>query len=202
MNFDILRPDVVDQLSDYEWFRTAITLAYRDVAKTYGCVPIMSGEKLLQTYDIFWDDVENGRKRHLAEGTVTLNQHKVSAYLTFWLRRMNPLIETRIVQTLSDRQSWEQGTDRFEKKVEDFLLCGNEIAAFNIGMKISQYLTVIEKPAGNVAPIREMDSLDIAQIDDETILEFAKILKYKNISAHSLIMVFQMMSRSGLKFSR
>lgn len=202
MNFDILRPDVVDQLIDYEWFRTAVTLAYRDVAKSYGCIPIMSGEKLLQTYDIFWDDVENGKRRHLPEGTTTLNQYKVSAYLTFWLRRMNPLKETRVLQTLGDRHSWEQGTDRLEKKIEDFLLFGNEIAAFNIGMKISQYLTVIEKPAGNVTTIRAMDSQDIAQIDDETVLEFAKILKYKNISAHSLIMAFQMMSRSGLKFTR
>ncbi len=81
MTYSVIQPNVVGLLRDYDWFRTTISLEYRDVAKAYGCTVVMAGERLLQTFDIFWEDAENGRLRHLPEGTVSLNQFKVGSYL-------------------------------------------------------------------------------------------------------------------------
>ena len=202
MTYSVLRSDVTTKLAEYEWFRTAISLEYRGIAKAFGCTPVMAGDRLLQTFDIFWEDVENARLRHLPTGTMSLNQHKVSAYLTFWLRRINPIREIRIIQTLGGRQSWIDSDSRASELTEGFLLFGNEIAAFLVGLRISQYLTHISvgrQVDGQVGMLPVGDADAMVLVGHETAMEFAKILKYKNISAHSLNMVFQSIARDGIR---
>jgi predicted phosphoadenosine phosphosulfate sulfurtransferase len=116
----ITQPNVVELLRDYDWFRTTLSLEYRDISKAYGCTVVMAGERLLQTFDIFWEDMENGLLRHLPVGTTSLNQFKIAAYLCFWLRRINPVRQLRMLDTLGGRQRWFDGGERANKLSEDF----------------------------------------------------------------------------------
>lgn len=197
MTYEILTPDVLEKLKDCEWFKRAISLEYRDIAKSYGCVVVMSSERLLQAHDIFLDDLDNGIKRHLPDGTTSLNQFKMSAYLTFWLRRMNPIRDIKPNMSLGDRLTWVNSGSRLSKDAEEFMLLGNEIAALHIGMRLSLYFSIIGQNRNGVGQIHQERLAEMNLIDGETIVEFAKILKYKNISSHGLNMVFQMMCGDG-----
>ncbi|MDE2595798.1 MAG: hypothetical protein KGL44_02855, partial [Sphingomonadales bacterium] len=121
---------------------------------------------------------------------------------TFWLRRINPIREIRIAQSLGDRQRWVDSGERASNLTEGFLLFGNEIAAFIVGLRVSQYLShisIAKSVDGQIGQSPASASGAMAMIGHETALEFAKILKYKNISAHGLNMVFQSIARDGLK---
>jgi hypothetical protein len=199
MEYDLLDPKVFEKMRQFEWFKLSISLAYRRIARGYDCTIIMSETRLIQAHDVFWEDADNGRMRHLPDGTESLDQYKMSAYLCFWLRRINPIRDAGPLHSLGTRKEWLAGTDRQSRNVENFVLYGNEICALTIAIQLSQYLSMIAAPvAGSLTPIASAGKF-ISSIDHGTTIEFAKILKHKNISSHGLNMALQMMNRVGSK---
>lgn len=179
----------------------------------------MNPDRLMQTYDIFWDDYSRSLKSNFpiphensdVNQVKTLDQFKTSAYLCFWLRRVNPVSEIRPVGwSLLEQETWLKGDENLPKNVENFILYGNEIAAFVIAIRLSQYLSAVEFQAS--PKLVSLDSKRVSNkstlssreewnefIGEEEILEFAKILKHKNMSPHSLNMTLKMMAQVGLR---
>lgn len=196
--FDLLRPDVFDRLRDLEWFIAAISLEYQETAASFGCGVAMSYERLIQSHDIFWHDADGGKVKNLPDGTISLDQFKLSSYLCFWLRRINPVREIRPVMALGEHERWAQSTARLSPEAENFILYGNEIAALLIAVKLAQYLSLVvnAKKGGNVMATGQIGIKDINQ---STAVEYGKILKHKNISAHGINMALQMLCGIGQK---
>ncbi|MDO7836973.1 hypothetical protein Q4610_18150 [Sphingobium sp. HBC34] len=197
-DYSLLQPDVFSKLLNLDWFIAAISLEYRSIAQSFKCVPILSRERLVQAYDIFWHDVDRGKTQNLPEGTISLDQFKLSSYLCFWLRRINPVREIRAISSLGDHKNWLDSEERLSFETENFLLYGNEIVSLAIAVRLSQYLTAVI--AGNRTSISVKNKKTyIRQIDQETLVEYGKILKHKNISSHGIMMALHMLSGSGQK---
>jgi hypothetical protein len=196
---DLLQIDVFDKLRDVEWFIDALSLEYRSIARCYGCVVVMSRERLIQAYDIFWEDAAGGKAKNLPAGTVSLDQYKLSSYLCFWLRRINPVQSVRPLLSLGDRDLWLESGDRLPKNCENFILYGNEIAALTLAIRIVQYmhLVALSGKNDNVLPF-----FAVKQIDQDTLIQYGKILKHKNISSHALYMAFEMLCGIGQSIDR
>jgi hypothetical protein len=198
--YDLLKPEVFESLREFDWFEKAISLQYREIARVYGCVPVMSHERLIQAHDIFWNDADNGRDRHMPRGTESLDQFKLCAYLCFWLRRINPVREIRPIKALAERERWLSGGARLDRYAENFILYGNEIAAITIAVRLVQYLNLVVVGSDPVTPA--IGRYALVRIDADTTIEYAKILKHKNISAHGLNMALQMLCRIGQVLER
>lgn len=192
--FDLLWPDIFDCLRDVEWFISSISLAYAGIARDFDCVAIMSRDRLIQAHDIFWHDADGGKLKNMPEGTLSLDQFKLSAYLCFWLRRMHPVMEIRPIQTLGERDTWLDSGERLSRPTEQFILYGNEVAALTIAARLVQYLSVVALASRTDVALL-FDSIKL--INQDTLVEYAKILKHKNISAHGLNMALQMLCGVG-----
>lgn len=193
--YDLLVEDAFQRLRDVDWFIRAISLHYLETARSFDAAVVMSTERLIQTHDVFWDEADKARIKNLPEGTDSLCQFKLSAYLCFWLRRINPVREIRPFFTLADRREWERGSDRITPHCEKFMLYGNEIASLVIAVQLAQFLSLnAVSPSGGVVPYSQTH---IKEIDRDTLMEYGMILKHKNISAQGLYMALQMLGGVG-----
>jgi hypothetical protein len=202
-DFDLLRPDVFSKLRDEKWFRIAISLEYRRIARRFRCVPIMSDERLIQAHDLFWDDADIGRMKNLPPDTSSLDQFKLSSYLAFWLRRINPTSRITPMLSLDQQRAWANSDQRLLANAERFLLYGNEVCAISIAIKLAQYLNLVvmaHKSKLNIANKNTPIILfSMSMINTETLIEYAKIWKHKNISAQGINMALQMFCGVGIE---
>jgi hypothetical protein len=192
--FDLFQPNIVERLRELDWFKKVVSLHYHDTAQAFGCVAVMSEERLIQAFDVFWHDADGAKLRNLPKGAESLDQFKICSYLTFWLRRINPVREIRPMLSLAGHEEWVRDNERLTKKAEDFILYGNEVCAILLSIKLCQYLTLVgpgETKKGKVA------LLSIKSFDQDTTVEFGKILKHKNISANGVNMALQMLCGVG-----
>lgn len=194
-SYNLLTPDVFTKMRDLEWFEKALAWEYRTTASWYGCITVMSPERLLQLHDIFWDDADVGLEKNLPKGTLSLDQFKLCSYLCFWMRRIQPIREIRPLNTLYERENWLKGEERLPFLLEQFFLYGNEIVAITLAIRLVQYLNLAV--AASAKSSVQILSSDVISIDFESILEFSKILKHKNVSAQGINMSLQMLCRVG-----
>lgn len=197
MEYDLLSPSVFESMKDIEWFNKSISCAYRAIARRYGCTILMSETRLIQSHDVFWEDADNGRTRHLPAGTTQLDQFKMSAYLCFWLRRINPIRDVGPFYSLDGRAEWVAGSERQPTNVENFVLYGNEVCALTIAIQLSQYLSLISAPSNDPKIELINQKRMINSFNHEMTIEFAKILKHKNVSSHGIYMALLMFNKIG-----
>jgi hypothetical protein len=181
----IYRPDVFDcfrdgvrlesgELIDAEqWFATAIAEQYQDIANRHGCRIELSTARLEEARSLWSHDT--GR---IDIKTETPPDHfKRAGFLVYWLRR-------RAVLNFVHRR--ESGVDVSEQ--DRFLFGSNEVAAFLIGFRLCLFFEM-----KHFIDIGDHIGHDVEKyhFDSELKFDIATLLRHKNVSPHSLYLIFR-----------
>jgi hypothetical protein len=198
----IFDPDVLDKLKDFDWFQLAVAEQYCMIARTYNCSLVMADDRMRQVHDFYLEEIKRAHDKNSDKLSLELDEFKHAAYLTFWLRRINPVREVRIIIKMGEREGWITSGGPAEPLQERFILYGNEICAFLAGLRLSMFGAssgLLDKTdETNVIRVwKDKSAIDV--LDASQIHDFAMILKHKNISAHSLNMTFRMICRVGIQ---
>lgn len=181
----IYRPDVFDCFRDGtklesgelvdagQWFATAVAEQYQDIADRHGCRIELSTTRLEEARSLWARDTDR-----IDIKTETPPDHfKQAGFLVYWLRR-------RAVLNFAQRR--ESGVDISEQ--DRFLFGSNEVAAFLIGFRLCLFFEM-----KHFIDTGDHIGHDVQKyiFDGELKFDIATLLKHKNVSPHSLYLIFR-----------
>lgn len=186
----LFREDVIRELFDQDTFISLITLNFNEIANRVGCEVTLSKRRLIEAYDFWRADEKRTLSDGIQRGTTELDHFKHGAFMAFWLRRMIPINETRILPQYANPSESMKARQRF------FLRYGNEICALLIGYQIClNYETARHFSGENgskVRPIADRPALlRRSTLPQDLLANFAMVLKHKNMSPHSLYLLYR-----------
>lgn len=188
--YSLYKKDIISELSDRDVFVDYMIHNYYFISERLNFETEMSARRLGEAYDLWREDVT----RTLAEGirrkTVKLDHFKHAAFMTFWLRRMNPINSVRACSS----DYWAKTTEGRDRQ-NLFLRYSNEICAINIGMQICinyESAKIFSNGVSVASGVgKRIDYLRSISLPTDLVEDFSMILKYKNMSPHSLYLMFK-----------
>lgn len=183
--FSLFQPDVFELLQSggrdddgelitgAEWFDSAISLAFADIAREHDCRITLSDIRIREARFDWLHDCDRIR----VNGSDNPDHFKRAGYLCFWLRR-RVLIEAIVSMEdapLSDFQAF-------------FHQFGNEICSFMVCFRICFFFECRRALAVGEIPDKDFLSVDLPQgyIDD-----VSKLLRFNHVSPHSLYLIYK-----------
>jgi hypothetical protein len=142
--------------------------------------PKLSKPRIYEAHGAWLMDLDRvgTHERHLTKG---LDHFKRCGHLTFWLRRMSPIVE---FMDLNFEELEHPMTD-LEKAFHKLLISySNEYLAFDFGFQICKYYETKHKKK----PSKRAAELVLSQEYYQTTCHF---LKYKTASPHALQLIFK-----------
>lgn len=143
-------------------------------------MPVIADARVIEAHGAWQHDL-NRVERHEPQLSDGLDHFKCSGHLSFWLRKMLPIVEAHSIEKMfTDPQDQIVTTD--EQAFRDLLLgYSNEYVAFEIGFQICKFF---ESDAGSERARTLIPSTDYYQI-------MCHFLKYKTVSPHALMLTFK-----------
>jgi hypothetical protein len=186
-NYTIFQKNIIQKLEDRRWFNECMAFNYSILAAKWGCAASMSARRLGEAYDFWRED----HTRTLTEGIATsvdLDHFKHASFIAFWLRRMLPINETRVVSKYKSVPDDPTANDN----QKFFLRYGSELCALLIGFEICLFYEfgTPKKGAIELRPNR-LATLKLYHLPSTTIADFVMILKHKNMSPHALYLLYK-----------
>ena len=185
--FSLYQEDIIHRLKDRDWFIDCIGHNFYWLANQWSCHVVLSERRLGEAYDFWQDDCARTLRSGIDGGSVELDHFKHASFIAFWLRRMIPINETYRDPDPEAHSSKEE--QNF------FLRYGNEICALLIGFQICLYYemaSISEESGDVVAPMADWEEmLRKTRFPPHIIRDFAMVLKHKNMSPHSLYLMFR-----------
>lgn len=181
----IYRPDVFECFRDgpaggrhqpdiaKRWFATCLAYQYENIARQHACEITLSATRLEEARLLWMRDSE----RIDIRGDTTPDHFKQVGFLVYWLRR-------RMVVHASRR---DLAREAFEEQ-DRFVLAANEICAFLIGLRLTMYFELKSFIDSQDHVGHEIQRL---QLDDSLKFDVATLLKHKNVSPHSLYLIYR-----------
>lgn len=163
---------------------------YYLIAREWDCATVTSRRRLLDAHDRWIEDVSRTRKEGMPKGTEQLDHFKHAAFIAFWLRKLVPINETRLIQTLGDRSALKGGSEA----QNFFLQFGNELCAFLIGYQICQYYQgfLAGYQLEGVGFLQNRSRvLRSMEVDPDTLRDVCVVLKHKSLSPHALYLTYR-----------
>lgn len=188
--YSLLQEEIVERLEDSQWFMKCIDYNYKLLADRWGCSVYISRRRLGEAHDFWMEDVGRTLRESMPDGTKKLDHFKNASFIAFWLRRMIPINET-------NRSPSHPLKPFDQKKVFQFFKHGNEICALLIGFQICLFYEASKvKPGGNnnkLVMLHEdrLSYLKSMKFPPALLDDFAMVLKHKNMSPHSLYMMYR-----------
>lgn len=185
----LLQDEIIERLKDREWFIRCIGRNYQQLAARWGCRVHMSVRRLGEAHDFWLEDVDRVLKVGIQAGTTDLDHFKHASFIAFWLRRMIPVNDTnREPQSVMARTATSAEQSKFFRY-------GNELCALLIGFQLCLFYEsskALEKD-GKIVPVVPDRMAYIKEINFPEGLrdDFAMVLKHKNISPHSLYLLYK-----------
>lgn len=187
-NYSLLQSKIIERLVDVEFFIPCIANNYKILAVRWGCQIQLSRRRLREAHSFWQEDVRRTLRESMPDGTTHLDHFKNASFIAFWLRRMLPINETQ--RRPFDPRKGGPGHD-----FGQFFQYGNEISALLIGFQICLFYEasrMTEQSSGAVPinPDREK-YLRGLKFPPSLLNDFAMVLKHKNISPHSLYLMYK-----------
>jgi hypothetical protein len=190
--YDLARPDILEQFEDPDWFVHCFGLFYDRTAADWGCAVTVSGTRLHEVRDLYVEDLIRtrmfgmDRKDKESDAEQVLDHFKHGAFLTYWLKRNMPINSVDPILKDGKPASDEQ---------KFFLRYGNEYCALLAGFKIVlnyQLQAKREKLKGDEAAKTEKISkmLAAAKMPDRFRNEYPRLVKHKALSPHAFYLMF------------
>ena len=177
MQFD---PDVLPRMADFNYFKATFDNYAVETAHKALLHPKMSLSRLHDVHFCWRDDLSRITEREpkLKDGP---DHFKQCAHLAYWLRRRSPVVE---YEDLHKKYEGDGHIYDNERKLRDILdPYGGEYLSFNFGFEICQHYELNKE-------CRAHKDLKIA-ITDEYIIDACHMLKFKNVSPHSIYMIYR-----------
>ncbi len=167
---------------DFKEDSDAFAVAVRDsiVASLHRKLPFLYAEisnwRVLHAYEAWCHDINAMHTNSMSSISSEPDHFKHAGIMAYWLRRFSPIIEIHYNRTLEDRNLTDE-----EQRDRDFLLpYANEYFAFDFGLKLCDYFQTTRKKGAT----------QLKQITREYLQAVLYHLKYKNVSPHSLILIY------------
>ncbi len=188
--YSLIGSQVIPQLRDRDFFRGSITYNFNFLAARFGCQTLMSKSRLGDVHDFWLVDVARTLKDGMPERTIDLDHFKHAAFIAFWLRRMQPINETKVIA------GWDidPSPERYKRR-KRFLRYGAEYCALIIGYQIclNYELKKIFPQYDDISPTHgtRLEYLGRTQFPDALISDFVMVLKHKNMSPYGLYLLYK-----------
>lgn len=191
----LFQEDVIRALFNQDTFISLIALNFNEIASRAGCTVILSKRRLIEAYDFWRADEKRTLSNGIESGTTELDHFKHGAFIAFWLRRMIPINETKILPQHANP------LESMKKRQRFFLRYGNEICALLVGYQICLNYETARRFSGQygpkVRPITDRpELLRRSRLPQDLLANFAKVLKHKNMSPHSLYLLYRGLFKS------
>lgn len=184
----LFQSDIIQRLRDRGWFIDCMASNFSFLARRWGCRVALSKRRLGEAHDFWLEDVNRTLKTGIEEGTKELDHFKHASFIAFWLRRMIPINSTY-------KMDANKAGDTVASDTKRFLQYGNELCALLIGFQLCLFYecSKVAESKGTVIPlIRDrLTYLKSIQFPDNLKNDFAMVLKHKNISPHSLYLLYK-----------
>ena len=140
-----------------------------------------------EAYDFWNQDQARTLEKGIEDGAEGLDHFKHAWFISFWLRRLTPINVThrdvKAAHTNAEKQDF-------------FLRYGKEICALLIGYEICLYYEMAaiadESTGQTIVPMTEWEAvLKKTNFTQPLLRDFAMVLKHKNMSPHSLYLLFK-----------
>lgn len=193
--YDLLGSDIIPKLTDRRFFIDAVIHNYALVAHSVGLMPICSNRRAGEAYEYWQADVNRTLNNGIDKGTTELDHFKNASFIAFWLRRMIPINEVRIISP--------QGTDTSERRHERrvrYFKYGNELSAFLIGYKICINYEA-QKIYGNSETVKpfakRVDYIRSLDLGDDLMSDYLMLWKHKNMSPYAFYLMYKSLFTSA-----
>ena len=184
--YSLFQKGIITRLADRSWYIDCIAHNYYELAKRSGCSIAISERRLGEAHDFWIEDQTRTLHEGMASGTTNLDHFKQAAFIAFWLRRMRPINETTSNKPLAEI------ADARNSRIAHFVIYGNEILAIQVGLQICLfYETARAVAAGAVTLPGRTNYLKSLQFPKDLRDDCAMVLKHKNMSPHSLYLLYR-----------
>lgn len=201
--------------SNFSYFHDSILNEFVDIASAYFCTIEVSKNIMLDVWD-FWnqDIVRNSERgfrqtvRQTGETVQMSADHlKRAAFLTFWIRRMRPIIRNDAAVEIAPGLT----TDDVRMWQNRFMGFDNEICALATGLALASIYEKASAKSDKVAVLRPVAArrhtdfrylareLNLRFGDWDYVRDYLMVMKYKNMSPYSLYLIFKTVFK-GIRF--
>ena len=175
-----LDKNTLPSMEDFSQFERMFTEYAKETAQTACLFPKLSMPKLRDAHYAWRDDLSRvGERESRLQGG--LDHFKQCGHLTYWLRRIAPVIEYCDLAAL-----WEEPDELYPDEVtmrELLRKYGGEYLSFDFGLQICQFyeLERIDRATSGKEPAITMDYLN----------DICHMFKFKNVSPHAIHLIFK-----------
>ena len=197
-NFSLTQRNILHLLRrDVNFFTSCVTGAAVDVSAAYYCHLDVSQTRLLEVWD-FWNgdvrrtsimgfsQIDRATLEDYNAADVELDHFKQAAFLSFWIRRLSPIIAVNEIADPNIEHKRQQGR---------FFAFANEILAFNVAIQLCGYYEQQRWEGQGIARLpRSPIDVFAGRISSWQVMrDFVMIMRHKNMSPHALYLIFKTM---------
>lgn len=186
--YDIYHPQLLDalfrdEIEDGHWlgdrgeegadsfFVKFVHYNYNRFAREYGCQVVIHDRRTREARDIWLDDCDRALKK--LHASTEIDEFKTAGFLGYWLRRRCVVDEIRLAVP-------RLAADSPTSPQKEFMKYGNEICAFDIGLHFCLRFQVTS-----------LEDAKRIKLDHGFIRESAAFMSTKNVSPHSLYLIYR-----------
>lgn len=181
-----IRQNILIAILDRDQFQSEYCTFARKALDPTRLVPVFSMPRIHEAHGAWIKDLKRvgTHEKQLTDG---LDHFKQSGHLSFWLRRMGPIVE---FQDLDFGDS-ERPMTKKEKALRNLAAAyANEYIAFEFCFQVCKYYETKKeiKPDSKLKPSPRASTLYLSPEYYQTVCHF---LKYKNVSPHALHLIYK-----------
>lgn len=175
-----IRRETLPQIVEWRHFEPFFVEYAKATLEPARLVPLLSPNRVREVHGAWKMDLKRvgDHERNLDDG---LDHFKQSGHLSFWVRRMSPLVEAR--DPLTSREAVRDDLSEQQIAFRDLLYAyGNEYLAFDLGF---QFCRFYETDGSGKC---RADTLSLSEEYYRTMCHF---LKYKTVSPHAMFLIYK-----------
>ncbi len=195
-DYDLFQAEILEKLKkDVDFFLTCISTNYYLIGKRFRCDVSVSEHRLREAW-LFWvSDLERLLESDVDKETKELDEFKQCAFLTFWLRRHQPIKNIRIQEIGSVK--YKSSYEFLQKWYSRY---GNDFGAIEIGSTIclNYYASsIVHEVSNGVAEDRVVllssrkEYIKSFRKRKDFWVDFTTVSKHKNFSPHAITLIYE-----------
>lgn len=192
MTSSLFEQDILNILEDEAQFVDRMARAYQILTIRHGADLSVAAVRLEEAHGYWQEDVRRTLSRGIADSD-GLDHFKHAAFISFWLRRTNPIVELYIPD------GWLESRGEVERlRRENFALFANEICSLGVGFSIClmyESNVFMKSQESSVVSINgrmsRLDYIRRVRFPQSLVREFSKIIKHKNMSPYAMYMMYK-----------
>jgi len=194
--FDLFQEDILKKLSqDVNFFQGCIAFNFFNGAKKFWCDISLSKHKLREAWEFWVADLDRLLEHDSDHKTKELDEFKQCAFLTFWIRRHQPIKSIHAHNIPSGNfADVRQNLQRWYSKYgDDFgaIEVGSTICLNYCGSSIKMSETTTKGDPRRVQFQSRKNYLSTFRRRKDFWADFAMIMKHKNNSPHSITLIYE-----------